>query len=193
MKSKMYRLKKGSLMVEYATTMYILLFILAFPLINLSVMGFRSFFLWFAANQAVVAASKARTYLQPTEIPPDIIYPSACQAAAKKANEVRSMFSGIHWIESDNNPDVQIIREPINPGSKNAKPEAVFTRNCGAPLANNDDLDQSSYIYTCRVVIKGQVDPLIIIPMFDVPGLSKPIDLTVSSQAQYENVPGLRM
>jgi hypothetical protein len=180
-------------MVEYSTTLYVLLLLLAFPLLNLSVVGFRSFFLWFAANQAVMAASKAKTYLEPIEIPPNIVYPSACQAAIKGANKIKSMFAGISWEESENNPDVQIVREPINPKAKGSKPEAVFTRGNGAPLVERDEPDQSASIYICRVIINGQVSPLLTLPWFDLPGLAKPIDFKVSSEAQYENVSGLRM
>ncbi len=193
MRTKQCRAKTGSLIAEYAASLYVLLFLLAFPLLNLSVMGFRSFFLWFAANQAVMAASKAKSYLQPVEVPPNIVYLSACQAAAKQANQVRTMISGFTWEESENNPDVQIVREPINPHARGAKPEAVFSRGKGAPLVERDEPDQSSNIYLCRVIINGHVDPLIKLPWLDLPGISKPIDLRVSSEAEYENIAGLRM
>ena len=182
----------GSLIVENATILYVLIFLLALPLLNLSFIGFRSFFLWFAANQAVMAASKARSYLQPVEDPPNV-YPSACQSAVKAANAIKSMFSGIEWEETENNPDVQIIREPINPKAKGAKSEMVFSRGAGAPLTERDEPDQSANIYICRVIIKGRISPLVTLSWFDIPGLAGPIELKVSSEAEYENISGLRM
>jgi hypothetical protein len=193
MRTRKHRINTGSLIAEYATSLYILLFLLAFPLLNLSVFGFRAFFLWFAANQAVMAASKAKTYLEPIEIPPNTVYPSACQAAVQGANRVKAIFGGINWEETENNPDVQIVREPINPTAKGAKPEAVFTRGNGAPLIERDEPDKSTSIYMCRVIIKGYVSPLITLPWVDLPGLSKPVDLKVSSEAEYENISGLRI
>jgi len=183
----------GSLIAEYTAALYVLVFILAFPLLNYSVLGFRCFFLWFAANQAVMAACKAKTYLQSIEIPPNIMHPSACQLASTKANQVKNIFGVIHWAETENNPDVQIVREPINPQAKNAQPEAVFSRDNGAPLSAIDAPDQTLNIYICRVRIKGQVDPLLPIPWFNIPGLSRALDLTVSSEAQFENISGLTM
>ncbi len=190
---RLNRVRSGSIIVEHAAVLYALLLFLAFPLLNYSVIGFRSFFLWFAANEAVMAASKAKTYLKPIEITSDIVHPSACQLALEKANQIKNMFSGISWEETKNNPDVEIVREPINPEAKNIQQEKVFSRDNGAPLSSTDDPDQSLYIYICRVKIKGQVSPLLPIPWFSVPGLSCPINLTVSSQAQFENVSGLTM
>ena len=187
-------------MAEFTVNIYVLFLFLVFPLLNLSVLAFRSFFLWFAANQAVSAACKAKTYLQPTEKfsrtisageEHKIIYPSACEQAAAKANQIRSMLSGIHWEESENNPDVQIVRQPINPNATDALPAQVFSRGRGAPLDQANAPDPTRNIYTCRVIIKGQVDPLLRVPWFKVPGLSGPIDLTAASEAKYENVPGL--
>ena len=130
-------------------------FSLFFPLLDLSVLAFRAFFLWFAADQAVTAASKAKTYLQPIEIrttgaDSKIAYPSACDSAAARANQVKLMLSGIHWQENDNNPSVQIVRHPINARAKDALPAHVFFRGHGAPLEAVDAPDSAKNIYTCR-------------------------------------------
>src|ERR1700719_5200703 len=66
---KARRKKTGSLMAELSANIYVIFIFLVFPLLDLSVLGFRAFFLWFAANQAVGAACKAKTYLMPVEIP----------------------------------------------------------------------------------------------------------------------------
>ena len=193
---RLRRKSKGSLMAEFTANIYVLFIFLVFPLLDISVLGFRSFFLWFAANQAVGAACKAKTYLQPVDVSISgsvrkKTYPSACDLACSKANEVKDMFSGIHWEESDNNPDVQIVREPINPKDREVEAAKIFTRGHGAPLGSFDTPDSNRYVYTCRVIIKGQVDPLVTFPFFKIPGLSGPIDMTVSSQAEFENLPGL--
>jgi hypothetical protein len=187
------RTSNGALIADYAVTLYVLFLFLVFPLLDASVLGMRAFFLWFAANQATMAACKAKTYLEPVEIPgkPGAVLPSACELARLRANQIKTIFPGIHWEESKNNPDVQIVQQPINPQAKNAKPQAVFSRGSGAPLSSGNAPDPTLNVYVCRVVIKGRVDPLVSLPWFDVPGLSRSFDLTVSSQAQYENPSGL--
>ena len=184
------------MIAEFTANLYVIFLLLFFPLLDLSIIGMRTFFLWFATNQAVMSASKAKSYLTPVENKTKssvVTYHSACEMAQDRANQVRSILSGIRWQESENNPDVQIVREPINPKAVNAQPEAIFSRGHGAPLVGADSPDPSRNMYICRVVIKGQVDPFITVPWFDVPGLSRPIEMTVASQAQYENVAGLGM
>ena len=181
------------MLADYAATFYVLLLFLVLRLLDYSVIGMRSFFLWYAANQAVMAACKAKTYLQSVENPnqPGVNFPSACELARTRANQIKSILPGIQWVESENNPDVQIVREPINPQAEHAQAPMVFSRGHGAPLSDADAPDQSLNIYVCRVIIKGKIDPLITLPWFNIPGISKPLDLTVSSQSQYENVAGL--
>lgn len=183
----------GALIADYAATFYVLLLFLVFPLLDYSVIGMRSFFLWFAANQAAMSACKARTYLQSVERTGQTatVYLSACEMANRRANQIKAILPGISWEHTENNPDVQIVRQPINPAAKGVQPAAVFSRGRGAPLSNSEAPDQTIYVYVCRVVIKGKVEPFITVPWFDIPGLSRPFDLTVSSQAQYENVAGL--
>lgn len=195
-KKRLKRKPHGAVLAEFTTNLYVLLLFLVFPLLDLSIVSFRAFFLWYAANQAVSAACKARTYLESIDTkddPTKTNYRSACDIARTRANQIKTMFSGIHWEESANNPDVLIVREPINTKSKDAQPAKVFSRGHGAPLEQGDAPDASENIYTCRVVIRGEVDPLLTIPWFDIPGLSSPLSLTVSSEDKYENVPGLVM
>jgi hypothetical protein len=193
MAANRYRKKRGALIADYAATFYVLLLFLVLPLLDYSVIGMRSFFLWYAANQAVMAACKAKTFLQSVDNPnqPGGASPSACDLARTRANDIKKILSGIHWSEGQNNPDVQIVREPLNPQAENAQPAAVFSRGHGAPLSDSDAPDTSLNIYVCRVVIKGKIDPLITLPWLDIPGVSKPLDLTVASESQYENVSGL--
>lgn len=187
------RNERGAMVAEYASSLYVLLICLVLPLLDYSVIGMRSFFLWFAANQAAAAACKAKTYLEPVQNPsqPNLNYPSACELAQTRANQIKKILPGMRWVQTDNNPDVQIVREPINPQARGAQPAAVFSRGHGAPLTSIDAPDQSLNVYVCKVVIKGKIEPLITLPWFDIPGISKPFDLTVSSQSQFENVAGL--
>jgi hypothetical protein len=184
---------KGSLLADFVSSTYVLFLFLILPLLDFSVVGMRCFFLWFAANQAATAACKAKTYLQPVDNPnqPTASFPSACELAQQRANQIKSILPGMDWSQGDNNPDVQIVREPINPHAENAQPAKVFSRWHGAPLSQLDTPDQSLNIYICRVVIKGKIAPLITMPWPSIPGLSAPLELTVSSQSQFENVQGL--
>src|ERR1700722_14875093 len=119
---RLKRKNRGALLAEFTANIYLIFVFLVFPLLDLSVLGFRAFFLWFAANQAVSAACKAKTYLQPIGDANKVTYPSACDLASSKAHQIKMILPGIHWDENDNNPDVQILRQPINPHAKNAQP-----------------------------------------------------------------------
>lgn len=192
----MPRTNRGALAAEYVSTLYVAFILVAVPLLDCSCIGVRTFALWFAANQAVISAAKAKTFLQPLgslSNQPARDYQSACQVASEKANQVRQMFGGIHWIESPENPAVQIVRLPIDTGAKNVQPAAVFSRDHGAPLSGENAPDSTNNLYLCRVVIKGQVEPLFAVPCLNLPGISRPLDVTVQAQSHFENVSGLTM
>jgi hypothetical protein len=183
----------GSLLAENVAACSVLFFVFFVPCVDLSVLAFRMFFLSCAANQSASDASKAKSYLQALETAPGVFSPSACELGRQSANQMKRILPGIKWRESQNNPDIQIIAKPLNPAAATAQPLKVFSLGNGAPLEGQNAPDQSVNVYLCRVVIRGQVEPLLTLPWFDVPGLSGPVDVTVSSEALYENIAGLSM
>jgi hypothetical protein len=189
------RRKTGALSAEFACTLYVLFFLILFPMLNYATLGIRAFFLWFAANQAVMAASKAKTYLRTVYVPispPNTAFYGAFATAQSRAAQIKAAFSGISWTTTNSNPNVEIILEPINPASGLSTQTYSYGNNT-APLGLGNAPDPSQYVVSCRVVIQGYIAPLIAVPWFNVPGLSGPVAVTVASQAQYENVAGLQI
>jgi hypothetical protein len=189
------RTDAGVLVAEYAGTLSVLFILVAIPLLDCSCIGMRAFGLWFAANQAVISAAKAKTFLEPLDAAANKTghAQSACQIANEKANQIRHMFGGIRWAESAENPAVEIVRLPIDTTALNVQPAAVFSRDHGAPLSGENSPDSTNNLYLCRVIIKGQVEPLLTLPGLNLPGISRPIDVTVQAQSHFENVSGLTM
>src|ERR1700722_14024871 len=97
------RNRKGAMAAEYVATLYLLLMFIVFPLINYATVGLRSFFLWFACNEAVLTAVKCKTFFTPVTIG-TILYPGAYTVAQSRAQQIRGCFPGINWTEGATNP-----------------------------------------------------------------------------------------
>jgi len=184
------RKSKGAMAAEYVATMYVLFLFIFFPVLNLGTCGLRAFFLWFACNQATMLAAKAKTFntLVYVPEPSGTPYPGAYATARARAAQIRSMFPGVDWTTNSSNPEVRIIRAVIPGSGAPAVADVIGPNTLG--LGNIPDVDQ--YVCTIRVTINGQVTPLIPVPWFNIQGLSSPMFLTVSSEAQFENPPGLQ-
>jgi len=192
------RTNSGALTAEYASTMYVMFTFLVFPVINYATLGLRSFFLWYAANQAVMTACKAKTYYQNVYIPttpPNTLFYGAYTLGRARAQTIQQAFGGFTFlpepINGRPNPNVEILVEPIDPNSTVGT--KVYWYGAGAPMGLGNAPDTSQYVVTCRVTIKANVYPLVSVPFLNVPGLSGPVEIDVAAQSQYENVPGLQI
>ncbi len=185
------RNKTGAMAAEYVATMWLLFVFMFFPILNLGTVGFNAFFLWFATNCAATVGAKSQCFQAPVQIPAGsgTWYPGAYDTARTKALEIRNMFPGIGWAIAADNPEVKAIAQPIDPAS--GLPTYEHVGPSPLPAADRDKTDTDVYTLLLRVTIRGFASPLIAVPWFDVPGLSKPMDLLVNSQAQFENPPGL--
>lgn len=175
---------------EYVATMYVLFIFMFFPILNLGCTGLNAFFLWFACNCAATVGAKSQCFQQAVQIPSGsgVWYPGAYDSARTKATEIRNMFPGIGWTPSATNPEVRAIAEPIDPSAGLAPMQHVGP---GAWPSGGTRPDPDEYTLLLRVTIEGFASPLIVVPWFDIPGLSRPMDLKMASQAQFENPPGL--
>lgn len=182
--------KSGAMAAEYVATMWLLFLFMFFPILNLATVGVNAFFLWFCTNQAATVGAKSQCFMAAVQIPAGsgTWYPGAYDTARAKAVEVRNMFPGIGWIPSGTNPGVSVICEPIDP---TAGLSTLTHTGPGAYPNGATRPDPDQYTILLRVTIAGWASPLIACPWFDIPGLSKPMELLVSSQAQFENPPGL--
>jgi len=192
LKGEFRRRPKGAMAAEYVATLYLLFMFLFFPILNLSCVGLNAFFLWFACNAGASMAAKSPCFNRLIYVPaspPGTPYPGAYDTARARATQIKNMFPGVTWTVAPTNPKVEIIMEPIDPASG----LATFKKVGPAPLSGGDPApDPDTYSMLVRVTIVGDCAPLIPVPWFDVPGLSKPMTLLVTSQAQFENPPGLR-
>jgi len=193
-RKKGLRKRKGALAAEYVATMYVLFLFIFFPVLNFGTCGLRAFFLWFACNQATMLAAKAKTFntlIYVPASPPGTPYPGAYDTARQRAAQIASMFPGVEWTTNAANPEVDIILQPI-PGAV-GPPVPAYSKTIGpAALGLGHIPDVNSYDSSIQVTINGQVNPLIPVPWFNIAGLTSPMFLTVSSQAEFENPPGLQ-
>ena len=188
------RRTKGALQAEWAMTMYVLFFFFMFPMLDFAVLGVRAFFLWFACNQAVMAGCKAHTLVNPVTIG-TVTYQGALTISTTRASNVRSAFPGVNWTTAY--PQIFIEFVPLNAGVNSpvyypglTPPGMTQSTTSTSPVTTLPDMNK--YIAEYQVVITGTVLPFIPVPLIGtVPGLSGPVSLTVSSEAQFENPPGL--
>lgn len=186
------RRKRGALAAEYVATLYVLFLFIFFPVLNLATCGMRSFFLWFATNQAVMLAVKSKTFNTQIEIPPSSgnFFPGAYATARARANQIKSMFPGVGWTQTAVNPEVRIILSPIPGSGATSTIEVVGPAALG--VGNSPDVTQ--YVPSVRVTIDGWVNPLVPVPFFgNIPGLTGPMFLRMCAQAEFENPPGLQI
>lgn len=184
------RNRKGAMAAEYVATMWLLFLFIFFPILNLATVSLNAFFLWFCCNQATAAGAKSQCFMAAVEIPvgSGTWFTGAYDTARAKATEVRLMFPGISWNQTATNPEVRLIAEPIDPASGLSQLQHVGP----GPWVTTPFPDPDEYTLLLRVTIRGSANPLIAVPWFDIPGLSKPMDLIVTNQAQFENVSGVR-
>ncbi|MBK9142683.1 MAG: hypothetical protein IPM23_09325 [Candidatus Melainabacteria bacterium] len=189
------RSKSGAMTAEYVATLYLLLLFLLFPLLNLAAIGLRSFFLWFACNQATMAGAKARTLSTDITIG-GTTYKSAFNLVRDRSNQIRAAFPGIDWVDSSTNPKVEILRTAI----PNSTPPITYYSPfvCTGPgvALSGQVPDVDRYVVTLRVTINGTVSPLLPMTLpgpLAIEGLTAPFDMTVTSEAAFENPPGVAL
>ena len=187
------RRPKGALQAEWAMTMYVLFLFFMFPMLDFAMLGVRAFFLWFACNQAVMVGCKAHTLVNPVTIGTQN-YQGALTLSTNRAANVAAAFPGTSWNNAQY-PQMFITFAPLNTGTDSpihypASAPGYTASQATSPIPNIPDMNK--YVAEYKCVIVGQVKPFITIPLIGtVPGLSGPVDLTVQSQAQFENPPGL--
>ena len=162
----------GNAAAELPIALWIILFVLIFPLLNLSTIGLRIPFMYWAVHNGCILGAKARSFQVPLNG-----QPSAVQLAQHGVDRVLQSFSGIHAHPVATN----IVITDIKTHSKTLVP---------GPLA--DAADVNSYTYQLQVTVGASVDPIIVCPFpISVPGLTEPINLTFSDRQFVENPAGL--
>ncbi len=167
-KSKLARRTKGSFLAEMPAGLYLLFIGIGLPLIILASMFTRSFFLYQATIDSCMKAARAGSF-------------------TKAQTTVNTVFSNdaASWSGISGTPTFSILVKPIGAGATQVKT---------APLPAGS-VQVSQNVYLARVVVAGQVEPLVHIAGgwqgMSIPGLTQPYPLTVAYVSYFENPSGL--
>ena len=168
----------ASSIAELPVAIFIMFMILLLPLIDLSVIAYRTSFIHSACHNAVHSAARAKTFKENgSNGELSSINIAKRDALATKANGL----AGVNFSDSD--VTVVIIGTPTKVG----KP-AVRTSQ---PLQT---VEQKDYLYQLEVQVTGTVDPLITLSdnLFgQVPGLTIPFPVTATYRQFSEHPSGL--
>lgn len=163
---------------ELPVAIFILFMILLLPLIDLSVIAFRTSFIHSACQNAVHAAARAKTFKENSSTGElSSVNIAKRDALATKSNGL----AGVNFSDSD--IKVFIVGTP----TKQNKPP-VRTEQ---PVA---EVYQKDYLYQVEVSVSGTVDPLITLSdnLFgQVPGLTMPFPVQATYRQFSEHPSGL--
>lgn len=168
----------GSSLLELPLFLAILFFLFFFPLIDLAVIGLRSSMVTTAANQAALKAARAEQY---SENSANGQLSARATATRWARDSVRAGYGGVTIREAD--VRTFIVGMPLRDGLPPIRQEAPLQE------VNKDD-----YIYQIEVEVAGTVEPLLMLNdqvIGQVPGLSAPLTIRVSSREFFEHTKGL--
>lgn len=165
---KRKRSQCGNLLAEMPAGLYLLFIGIGLPMLVMASMFTRSFLLYQATIDSCKKAARAATFTE------------AKTKALAAFNQNASAWSGVSGT-----PTFSVIVKPLTSGTPQIKT---------APLPNGS-IQISQNVYLARVVVQGQVEPLIRIGNtwqgMSIPGLTKPYPLEVAYVSYFENPSGL--
>jgi hypothetical protein len=169
---KLRRRSRGSAIVEAPFVLYIMLFFLFFPLINLATVFIRMTMLYYADHTACIWAARARSYQ--VQINTDA---TAIQLAQAGSDSVVGLFTGIHVSE---------VNTLILITNIATQAQTVTDKPLPAPA------DTTNNTYQIQVQTIGSADPIFFIPLpISVPGLNASLPVTFVDRQYFENPTGL--
>ncbi len=169
------RYPRGSFIVDLPSTLWVLLILITFPLLDLATVSLRYTFLVASARDAAHEAARAKSFLSNSSSS-DL---SSTNMAVQQANQTAAGFSGIQI----NNVNTSIVISNLATGTVSKQ---------STPLTQAPDTSQN--LYLIEVVVAGQANPLIQysgVFFGNIPGLTQPMNVTVASQEMCENPQGL--
>lgn len=166
--------QKGSFIAEVPIVLWFLIFLLFFPLLDLMAVTIRTTFLFMAAHNAATSASRARSFS--TSING---YPTANTLANNAAQQTVQYFGGVQ---------IPTMETAIVVTNVSSKATSRYTSPLSTPA------DSIANTYQIEVKLNGVIDPLIPYNagiFGNIPGLTQPINLTVTDRRYAENPQGL--
>jgi hypothetical protein len=170
-----HRRTSGTTIAEMPVALWIIVF-LCFAMLVFACQTVRFGFFWNACREAAQQAAKCQTFKNDSSTGP-----SAVNMATTFATQAASSFSGLTITAIE----VHIMSTNVTSGLSTQYPS-----DQQLPAA----ADTTQNIYDIQVVLKGQVEPLIrdtFGGLINLPGLSAPIPVVVSSQYNSEVPQGL--
>jgi hypothetical protein len=162
----------GSAIIEAPFVLYIMLFFLFFPLINLGTVFIRMTMLYYADHTACSWAARARSFKAPINSDP-----TALQLAQAGSDSVIGLYTGIHVSDVD----TLILITNINNQQQTVTDKPLTT-----------PADISNYTYQVQVKTVGSADPIFFLPLpFSIPGLNASLPVSFVDRAYFENPTGL--
>ncbi len=168
------RKPRGSAVAEIPVVLWLIILAFLFPMINYATVAIRSGFVFNAAGQAALQASKARSYSAGTAT-----VPSATTLALQTAQNNCASWTGVHLVSVVTN----IVTTKLSNQAQSRQSGFLQTPP-----------DTASNTYQIEVTLNCNVDPLITVnfPMFaNLAGISGPFPLSVTQRNYVENSQGL--
>lgn len=169
------RRKSGASIADLPAVMWLLFVVILYPLIDLATVGMRYTFMVTTSREAAMAASRGKTFFADSSAS-DL---SAVHLASAMAANAASRFTGITLTSVST--DLVVTNLNTN----------AVTRQT-TPLATQPDID--NFLYAYEVTVTGNVWPLLPFkgPVFsNIPGLTGPMTVSITTQKMCENTQGL--
>ncbi len=160
--------------VELPFVLFFLFVLMLFPIINLSTVGLRAYFLYQACHNACLVASKAKAFELTTGTDK-----SAKDAAIAAVNNIVAEHPGVA---------VQSVATRIVITDLDSHAETTRLVKLTVPA------NTSQFAYQIRVTVTGTCEPLITFNLpfpGNVPGFTAPMQYTITDQNFAENTQGL--
>ena len=171
------KLHSASFVVEMAIVIFVLLFCIALPIVDLATITLRVSLLNTCARDAAFHSAKAKTFLS------DV---SSTSLSAK------NLADRIALMEAAAFNDISIDSVQTYILITNLDTKAVSRQSTILTVAPNTD----QYVYQIEVVVNGRVRPLLLFSknwFGDVPGLTDWVRVSVRSREYCENPQGLML
>lgn len=183
---------KGTTIAELPIGLWIIFVGIGLPLVVLVALTFRFALFWEAAREAAQSACGCQTFFSNPIFPANT--QSAINAATAAANTVASTFNGF----SLSSTNLYILT--TNAGSTTDIVNTFGPYSVGS-TSPGFVIDPDHNVYQVRVVVSGQIQPLLTVPAgilcfnsgngISIPGLTAPIAVSASQERVFENPSGL--
>jgi hypothetical protein len=170
------RKSTGNAIADMPGVLWVLFVLVLYPLIDLATVGLRYTFMLTTSREAAMSASRASTFFADASASSK----SARNSASAMANSTSARFNGLKVTGTTTNLLVT-----------NLNTNTVTRYTTPIPANSIDTVDN---LYSYEVTVNGTVMPLVcyVGPVFgNIPGLTGPMTVAITSQKMCENTQGL--